>query len=122
MKRILAFLLAAALVLSMTACGAAPASVGASGSAAGLTDGTYTGEGKGNNGNITVEVTVEQGKLAGVTVTDHSETKGLGDTAMESLIEVMVANNTTNVDAVSGATFSSNGLKEAVQQALRQLD
>ena len=120
MKRILAFLLAAALVLSMTACGAAPASAGASGSAAGLTDGTYTGEGKGNNGNITVEVTVEQGKLAGVTVTDHSETKGLGDTAMESLIEVMVANNTTNVDAVSGATFSSNGLKEAVQQALRQ--
>ena len=63
---------------------------------------------------------MEQGKLAGVTVTDHSETKGLGDTAMESLIEVMVANNTTNVDAVSGATFSSNGLKEAVQQALRQ--
>lgn len=119
MKRILAILLSAALVLSLAACGTTPASTGSSGTT-GLTDGVYTGEAQGNNGAIAVEVTVEQGKLAGVTVTGHNETKGLGDVAMETLIELMVENNSTNVDAVAGATFSSEGLKEAVRQALRQ--
>lgn len=124
MKKLSAWILTAAMLLSLAACGKTPASSVAasstSASAAALADGTYTGEANGNNGPIAVEVTVKDGKLAGVTVTDSIETKGLGDTAMETLIETMVSHNTTNVDAVAGATNSSNGLKEAVQKALRE--
>lgn len=47
---------------------------------------------------------------------EHTETKGLCDTATDNLIKVMLENNTTNVDAVSGATKSSNGLKNAVKK------
>ena len=60
----------AALAVSAALCGSAFSA---------MTDGTYTGEGKGRNGTITVEVTVKAGKLDAVKVVKHTETVGISD-------------------------------------------
>lgn len=82
-------------------------------------DGTYTGTGKGNNGDITVEVTVEGGNVVSVEMTDHNETPGIYEAARRNVIGDIIRKQTTEVDGVSGATNSSNGIREAVEQALQ---
>ncbi|MDO4156788.1 MAG: FMN-binding protein [Oscillospiraceae bacterium] len=80
-------------------------------------DGIYTGTGSGFAGSITVQVTVSGGQIADIIVLSTSDDSPYIDNAM-TLLNVMIANNSTNVDTVSGATFSSVGLIEAVRNAL----
>lgn len=80
-------------------------------------DGVYTGTGSGFAGSITVQVTVSGGQIADIIVLSTSDDSPYIDNAM-TLLNVMIANNSTNVDTVSGATFSSVGLIEAVRNAL----
>ncbi|MDD7294392.1 MAG: FMN-binding protein [Oscillospiraceae bacterium] len=80
-------------------------------------DGVYTGNGSGFAGVITVQVTVSGGQIADIIVLNTSDDSPYIDNAM-TLLHVMIANNSTNVDTVSGATFSSVGLIEAVRNAL----
>ncbi len=104
MKKILAFILA--LAMMMTA-GLA------------LADTSYTGTGKGFAADIKVTVTLaDDGSIADVTVDECSDTPGVCDLAVEKIPADMKELNTINVDAVSGATFTSNGIKEAVKNAL----
>ncbi len=81
--------------------------------------GEATGEGtaKGHNGDIKAVVTFEGDKIAKVDL-EHEETEGLGDKAADSLVEKIVANNSVNVDTVSGATVTSTALIEAVKAAI----
>lgn len=81
--------------------------------------GDATGEGtaKGHNGDIKAVVTFEGDKIAKVDL-EHEETEGLGDKAADSLVEKIVANNSVNVDTVSGATVTSTALIEAVKAAI----
>ena len=80
-------------------------------------DGTYTGEGKGNASQIQVEVTVAGGKISAVKVVKHGETL---DAAQKSLSQQIVEKNGTNgVQAVTGASNSSKGIIEAVNNALK---
>lgn len=81
-------------------------------------DGTYEGTGKGNNGDIKVEVVVEGGNITSVTLKEHSETVGIYEAAEKNVIADIIKNQTAQVDAVSGATNSSNGIMEAVANAL----
>lgn len=81
-------------------------------------DGTYTGEAQGYNGPLTVEVVVTDGKISNVEVTDHEETEGLSDPAIEEIPAAIVDNNSTDVDAYSGATATSEAIMEAVENAL----
>ena len=83
-----------------------------------FTDGTYTGSGKGMMGNIDVSVTVEGGKITAVEVTSHSETAGISDPALEAIPQAIVDDQSWEVDAVTGATFTSNGIMEAVKNAI----
>lgn len=83
-----------------------------------LTDGTYTGTGKGMHSNIAVTVTVEDGAITSVTVDSHDETPGVSDPAIEQIPAAIVAAGSTDVDAVAGATLTSNGIIEAVNNAL----
>lgn len=83
-----------------------------------LTDGTYTGTGKGMHSNIAVTVTVEGGAITSVTVDSHDETPGVSDPAIEQIPAAIVAAGSTDVDAVAGATLTSNGIIEAVNNAL----
>lgn len=81
-------------------------------------DGVYAGSADGYGGPIEVEVTVENGEIADVKVLTHSESDGISDPAFEEVPAAMVAGNTTEVEVVSGATFTSNGLMAAVNNAL----
>lgn len=84
-------------------------------------DGTYEGVGQGHGGDITVSVTVTDGKLTNVEVVSQNETEAIYSSAVDTIIEGIIANNgTTNVDAVSGATESSSGIMDAVNDALSQ--
>jgi fumarate reductase flavoprotein subunit len=83
-------------------------------------DGTYTGTGKGNNGDITVEVIVEGGNVTTISLTDQHETPGIYETAEQEVTALIIKKQTTDVDSVSGATYTSNGIKEAVENALKQ--
>lgn len=83
-----------------------------------LTDGTYTGTGKGMHSNIAVTVTVEGGAITSVTVDSQDETPGVSDPAFEQIPAAIVAAGNTDVDAVAGATLTSNGIIEAVNNAL----
>ncbi|UUX34966.1 FMN-binding protein [Fundicoccus culcitae] len=85
---------------------------------AALVDGTYTGEAEGHNGPLTVEVTVTDGVIANVAVTDHVETEGISDPAIEEIPAAIVENNSTEVDLVSGASVTSGAIIEAVNNAL----
>lgn len=83
-----------------------------------LTDGTYTGTGKGMHSNIAVTVTVEGGAITSVTVDSQDETPGVSDPAIEQIPAAIVEAGSTDVDAVAGATLTSNGIIEAVNNAL----
>lgn len=101
----------AALAVSAALCGSAFAA---------MTDGTYTGEGKGRNGTITVEVTVKAGKLDAVKVVKHTETVGISDAAVADFPKAIVAAQSTAVDAVAGATMTSEGIRAAVAEAIQK--
>lgn len=83
----------------------------------GMADGTFQGEGAGKGGMITVEVTVENGEIAAINVLSHGETPGFAD-ALGTVSAAMIATNQVDVDGVTGATLSSNGIKAAVTAAL----
>lgn len=81
-------------------------------------DGTYTGTGKGNNGDITVEVLIEDGSLVTIKLIDHDETPGIYEAAEKTVTASIIKTQSVEVDGVSGATNSANGIKEAVAAAL----
>lgn len=81
-------------------------------------DGTYEGSANGMGGALTVSVTVENGRIADVQVGSHSETPGISDPAMEQIPAAIVAAQSTEVEAVAGATVTSEAIKAAVEAAL----
>lgn len=80
--------------------------------------GTYTGEGAGFHGALKVEVEVSDEEILSVVVTEHGETPGFGTNAVDQLPGIIVDAQSLSVDVVSGATFSSNAILEAVEAAL----
>jgi len=81
-------------------------------------DGVYSGESKGMNDIIRVEVTVKDSVVSEVRVLSHSETAGISDPALKDIPQRIVQTNSPDVDVVSGATKTSNGIMEAVKIAL----
>lgn len=86
----------------------------------GYTPGTYNAQAKGNNGDVKVEVEFSADAIVKVTVTEHQETAGLSDPAIEKIPERIVEGQTLNVDAISGATNTSNAILEAVADCVSQ--
>lgn len=79
--------------------------------------GTFEGSADGYAGKIDVKVTLEDGEITNIE-TEHQETETLGGVAIEGITEDIVSQQTVNVDAVSGATVSSDGFLAAVIAAL----
>lgn len=81
--------------------------------------GEKTGEGTaaGNNGDVKAVVAFDGDKISKIDLT-HEETEGLGDKAADKLVEEIIANNSVNVDTVSGATVTSTAVIEAVKAAI----
>ena len=86
----------------------------------GLKDGSYEATVDGQNGPMTVQVTVTDGKLAEVTIVSSNETENIAGPALEKVPAAMVAGNTPDVDAVTGATLTSGRIMDAVIQCLDQ--
>lgn len=85
-------------------------------------DGTYTGSGKGFGGTISVKVTVKDGKISAIDVTSASGETASYFSKTKGIIPKMISGQTTNVDAASGATYSSNGIITAVRNALSKAE
>jgi len=78
----------------------------------------YEGSALGYRGFINVQVSLSGGSISEITVVDSAEDSFVGGIAMEELIETIIELNSTDVDAVSGATITSNGFLEAVRNAI----
>lgn len=86
----------------------------------GYKDGTYPGSGTGFGGTITVQVTVSGGKITAVDILSASGETGSYFASAQGVVSKVLSSQSPNVDAVSGATYSSNGIIQAVQNALSQ--
>lgn len=80
--------------------------------------GTYEGVGQGHNGEIKVAVEVDSEKILSIDVVEHSESEGIADPALERIPAEVVEGQTLDVDTVAGATKTSEGLIEAIGQAI----
>ena len=86
----------------------------------GYKDGTYQGSGTGFGGTITVQVTVSGGKITAVDILSAAGETGSYFASAQGVVSKVLSSQSPNVDAVSGATYSSNGIIQAVQNALSQ--
>ena len=86
----------------------------------GYKDGTYQGSGTGFGGTITVQVTVSGGKITAVDILSASGETGSYFASAQGVVSKVLSSQSPNVDVVSGATYSSNGIIQAVQNALSQ--
>lgn len=109
MKRGLCFLLCLVMMFALGAASGAE---------------TFTGKGDskiGGTGAVTVEVTLDgQKAITGVTVTENKDTPGISDAAVKGIPEAIVAGQSLAVDAVAGATMTSEAILMAVRDALTQ--
>lgn len=108
MKKFLSLLCALVMVLSMSSFAMAE----------GLVDGVYEGTANGYGGELKVSVTVTDGKIADVVVVSHGETAGISDKALVETPAAIKAAQSTDVDVNTGATFTQNAIKAAVEAAL----
>ena len=129
-KRLLALLMASALCVGLAACKDSSEPTPTPEAAGGMTAGTYTASKLGMNGQVKVEVVVDETAITSVKVLENQETPGIGSVLVDgkaegivptlAIPEAIVANQTTNVDAVCGATITSAAIKAAVQDCLTQ--
>ena len=100
---------------------AATGSSSASSSQGAYKDGTYTGSGTGFKGKTTkVSVTVANGKVTNIETLSYGDDRKWYERASASVIPKIISNQSTSVDTVSGATYSSKGIMSAVANALSQ--
>lgn len=81
-------------------------------------DGVYTGVGEGFRGTTEVQVTVENGYIADITILSFKDDQEFFYKAQSAVINAILTEQTTDVSTVSGATFSSNSIMDAVADAL----
>lgn len=81
-------------------------------------DGTYTGKAQGYGGTVSVAVTIQDGTITDVAIVSAKQEDAAYFDAAKGVIDEILEAQTTAVDTVSGATFSSNGILHAVADAL----
>ena len=102
-----------AMVLLIAGCPAEEAPIGD------YQDGTYSGSAEGYIDVIELEVVVESGFIAQIDIISHDETPGISEPAFDETIEQIIENQSTEgVEAVSGATVTSEAVISAVDEAL----
>ena len=123
-KRWTALMLALLMVVSMAACTPkeeatpSPDVSEVAGEDAIFTPGSYTATGRGNGGDIEVTVTFDEVSITDIVVGEHKETEGIADLPIERIPAAVIEGQTLNVDVVSGATLTSDGLIEAITAAV----
>ena len=83
--------------------------------------GIYQGTGRGKSGDIIVEILVLQnGNIGEMRIVQHSDTPGISDEVFLQLPRSIIKAKSTEIDTISGATFTSRGVLEAVNDALQK--
>ncbi len=113
MKKLISVFLALMLLFGVTAAAETPEENS-------FTPGTYTGEAQGIFAPVKVQITVTANKIIGVFINAKGETPELGGLAAEKLTESILKAQTPHVDALSGATVTSNAIIAAASDALVQ--
>ena len=85
-----------------------------------LTDGTYSGKAYGYDGAVKVTITIENGTITEISASSEESDLWYFEKCEDTVISEILAAQDTDVDTVSGATYSSNGIKKAVLDALKQ--
>ena len=109
-RGILAVVLAAAVVFFTVSVGAATTH---------YKRGTYEGSGRGKFSDVVLSVKIRRGKITAIDVISQNETPNYWKRAV-AVIDRIIESNNTAVDGVTGATKSSNAIKTAVNNALKQ--
>ena len=85
-------------------------------------EGIYYGTGEGYNGDVSVAVVIQEHTMKAILITEKSDDDAFFNRAMEVVKKVIRTQKTDGVDAVSGATYSSNGILDAIRNALKQAE
>lgn len=112
-RKISALLAAAAMTLTLSGATALAA-------AESYEPGTYTGVGEGRNGDVEVSVTFRADGIESIEVTSHEETDGIGTLAVDEIPGDIVEAQSLGIDAVAGATITSEAIVEAVADCVEQ--
>ncbi len=120
-KKIVSFALIMVLGASMVACGNSNKSEENKDNTSGTAiSGTYEGKGAGKIGDVKVSVTLDNGKITEVKVTEQNETESIAKPAIEQIPAAITEHQSLKVDAVTGATVTSNAIVEGVKAALTE--
>lgn len=85
-------------------------------------DGTYEGQASAYGPNLKVQVVISSSKISDIKIVSHNETPGFYEKAFEEVPSQIIKKQSTDVDTVSGATYSSVGIINAVNNALKGAD
>lgn len=114
-KKLLAVLMSTMVIFSaFTGCGKTESA----GNESSAVSGTFEGVGNSFGGEIKVSVTLADGKITEINVLEHKDTPGVSDPAMTGVPAAIIESQSTEVEVVAGASMSSKGIMEAVQNAL----
>ena len=121
MKKIMGLVLACSMVVSLTACGSIKQQT--TGETAttegkqvlGYTPGEYEGVSNGYGGEMKVKVTVDETSITKIDIVSHADTPGVSTNAFDQIPPAIIEQQSLAIDVVSGATFSSLGILNAVQ-------
>ena len=111
-KKLSSFIMAAIMLVSMSACSA--------NEKASYTAGTYTGKAVGMKGEIVLDVTFDETSITEIKVVSHQETPGISDAAFETVPASIIKHQSLGVDTVAGATVSSKAILAAVSMAVEE--
>lgn len=113
MKKFLALQLIVAMTLGIAGC--TPAAPALS-----YTAGTFTGTGNGMKGKVLMDVTFSEDAITTIKVNSSQETAYLSDPAFDRIPNAIIENQSLDIDAVTGATMTSNAILNAVADAVKQ--
>lgn len=108
--------------LQAAAAASNTADTAASEAAGQYVDGTYDGEADGFGGTIAVEVTVEGGQITDLAITSADGEDSAYLSNAEAIIPKIIEAQSADVDTISGATFSSTGIRNAAQEAIEKAE
>ncbi|AKL94323.1 hypothetical protein CACET_c08140 [Clostridium aceticum] len=107
------------MLFALVGCSSSPA---ATETESNWKDGSYVGTGKGYQSDIEVEVVIEGGKIAKVEIVSAGDTPGISDAAIDAIPEAVLEAQSSEVDVVSNATRTSEGIIQAVEAALKNAE
>lgn len=116
MKRFFAVLLSGFMILS---AGCASGGTDQPAEEGKYTPGTYTGTSTGFGGDVSVTITVDSNQITEVKAVGDSETPTVGGAALEELAQQILDQQSSKIDGVTGATMTSNGIREAAEKAIK---